>query len=125
MWNQLENLKKKIWALTLASVIWITCHFIPDEFGRLHLTDAAEETPQLVLTHVLRQVIHYKVGFCIFVFISHVVFITVVIDFLLQANAFKLVTIITVILRNNSLFFCIFYSGHSELYVLFTFAVHY
>ena len=94
-------------ALTLASVIWITCHFIPDEFGRLHLPDAAEQAPQLILAHVLRQVIHNKVGFCIFVFISQVVFITVVIDFLLQANAFKLVTI--TVIRNYSLFFCIFY----------------
>lgn len=39
----------------------VTCHFVADEFGRLDVTDAAEQTAQLVLTHRLWQVVHDQV----------------------------------------------------------------
>lgn len=64
-------------------MIGITCHFIADEFGRLHLADAAEETPQLVLAHVLGQVIDDKVGFGIFRLVCHVFVVIVIIHDLL------------------------------------------
>ncbi|KAK0146225.1 hypothetical protein N1851_014473 [Merluccius polli] len=34
----------------------ITCHFVLDELGRLHVSNAAEQTVQLLLAHVLGQV---------------------------------------------------------------------
>lgn len=55
-----------------------TCHFVADQLGRLHLPDAAEEAPQLVLCHALRQVVNYQVGLGVFTIVpSHVVFIAV------------------------------------------------
>lgn len=55
-----------------------TCDFVSDQLGRLHLSDAAEEAPQLVLRHALRQVVHYQVGLGVLPLVpSHVVFITV------------------------------------------------
>lgn len=55
----------------------LTSHFVPNKFGRLHLTDAAEQTAQLILRHVLRQVIDYEVCFSIFWLISQVALKTV------------------------------------------------
>lgn len=55
-----------------------TCNFVSDQLGRFHLSDAAEEAPQLVLRHALRQVVHYQVGLGVLRFLpSHVVLITV------------------------------------------------
>lgn len=80
----LKMVKLKGFGLTLVFVIGITCHFIADEFGRLHLADAAEETPQLILGHTLGQVIDDEVGFGIFGLIFHVVIITIIVNLLLQ-----------------------------------------
>lgn len=55
-----------------------TCDFVSDQLCGLHLPDAAEEAPQLLLRHVLRQVVHDQVGLCVFALVPrHVVFITV------------------------------------------------
>lgn len=55
-----------------------TCHFVANQLGRLHLPDAAEEAPQLVLRHALRQVVNYQVGLGVFPLVpSQVVFVTV------------------------------------------------
>lgn len=40
----------------------VTCYFVSDELGRLHLAHAAEEAAQLVLAHALRQVVDDQVG---------------------------------------------------------------
>lgn len=57
---------------------WHTCDFVSDQLCGLHLPDAAEEAPQLLLRHVLRQVVHDQVGLCVFgLSPCHVVFITV------------------------------------------------
>lgn len=55
-----------------------TLDFVPDQFGGLHLSDAAEEAPQLLLRHALRQVVYDQVGLGILIPIpSHVLFITI------------------------------------------------
>lgn len=73
LWNQCAN----CW--------WIlACYFVTNKFSRLHLPNAAEETPQLILAHILRQIVDDEVCFGIFRLIGHVIFVTVrhVIDFL-------------------------------------------
>lgn len=55
-----------------------TCHFVSHQLGRLDLSNAVEEASQLILSHTLRQVVHYQVSLCILRLIpAHVIFITV------------------------------------------------
>lgn len=49
----------------------VTCRFVADQFGRLHLSHAAKEAAQLVLTHALRQVVHDQVGPRVVVLLHH------------------------------------------------------
>lgn len=67
--------KKEVALLDLFTIL--TSHFVPNKFGRLHLTDAAKQTAQLILRHVLWQVIDYQVCFSIFWLVSQVAFKTV------------------------------------------------
>lgn len=60
---------------------WSTCYFVPDQFGRLDVSDAAEQTPQLVLTHALRKVVHDQVGSGVFV-LHHLLCEPVIVQFL-------------------------------------------
>lgn len=43
----------------------VTCYFVSDELARLDLSDAAEQALELVLGHVLRQVVDDQVGLAV------------------------------------------------------------
>ena len=43
----------------------ITCYFVSNKFTRLNLPDATKQTLELFLSHVLRQIVDYQVGFTV------------------------------------------------------------
>lgn len=59
----------------------ITCNFVPDEFGGLNVAHTAEQTPQFVLAHALRQVVDNQVGSGIIV-LHHLLAVSIIIELL-------------------------------------------
>ncbi len=48
-----------------------TSDFVPHKFAGLNLSDAAEQTLELLLCHVLWQVVHDQVGFTVLGAVGH------------------------------------------------------
>lgn len=44
----------------------VTCDFVAHQFTRLNFSDTSKQALELLLSHVLRQIVHYQVSFTIF-----------------------------------------------------------
>ena len=57
----------------------LTCCLIADEFAALHFSYTTEQCPDLLLAHILRQIIHYQIGFIVYIVQTVIIIVVIVI----------------------------------------------